>query len=307
MADISELDGFDNFESSTISDILTKNFVYFFDWGFASSGAYTNVNIPGTGFYGTDKSRMQLHSDPNYANGRVWQTQRQNWVWESGLSRGTPVPVTGVFVNNNFVSSGYKIKPKEGQVVFDSPISPTSNVRISHSTKRVNVLPIDSVPWLKNIQRRSFESSSSFGGSGEFAMLGQTRVQLPAITVDVIPPKDYIPYQLGGGKEHLNDVIFHVVAESSSECKELLDKICFQSGRTIKLFNPSTAAVSGVRVFDGNGFLSNSANPSGTYPNLVNNFYYRLCYIGEHGDINVTELDPKLSIGSIRFTTQVRD
>lgn len=87
MADISELEGFENFEDSTISDILQKNFVYFFDWGFTSSGAYTNVNIPGTGFYGSDKSRMQPLQDPNY-NGRVWQTQRQNWVWETGLNRG---------------------------------------------------------------------------------------------------------------------------------------------------------------------------------------------------------------------------
>lgn len=307
MANISELDGFDSFESSTISDILLKNFVYFFDWGFASAGGYTNVNIPGTGFYGSDKSKMHVVSDPNYASGRVWQTQRQNWVWESGLYRTGNIPVSGVFVNNTFVGSGYKIKPKDGQVVFDSPISPTANVRISYSNKRINVLPISSVPWLKNIQRRSFEGANNFGGSGEFAILGQSRVQLPAITVDVTPPKDYIPYQLGGGKEYLNDIVFHVIAETSSECKELLDKICFQSGRTIKLFNPSTAAASGVRVFDGNGFLSNSANPSGTYPSLINNFYYKLCYIEEHGNVNVTDLDPKLSIGSIRFTTQVRD
>ena len=151
MADISELEGFENFEDSTISDILQKNFVYFFDWGFTSSGAYTNVNIPGTGFYGSDKSRMQPLQDPNY-NGRVWQTQRQNWVWETGLNRGSPISISGVFVNNTFVNSGYKIKPKEGQIVFYLPISPTANVRISYSTKRVNVLPANAVPWLKNIQ-----------------------------------------------------------------------------------------------------------------------------------------------------------
>lgn len=312
MADNKELKGFINFQDADLSEILLKNFVLYYDWGLANSGGYNNVRIPGTGFYGNDRSKLSPTNDINYipATGRVWQSQQQNWVWENTLERGSPIVPSGIFVNGSLVTTGYNINYRDGRVVFDSPISSVSNVRIEYSHKLVNVVPSDSIPWLRQIQRGSFKGDNpalNFAGSGDYAILGQSRVQLPCIAIEVLPAKEQHGYQLGGGKEYNNDIVYHVIAESANTCKKIIDKISYQDDRTIKLFNPTTASASGVKVFNVNGFLDPNARPSGLYPNLVDNFYYRLCYIHDTRSPSITELSTELYVGTIRATTCVRD
>lgn len=312
MANNKELKGFTKFQDSTLSDILLKNFLLFYDWGFTNSGGYTNINIPGTGFYGNDKSKLYPVSNPQYipAIGRVWQAQRTNWVWENNLDYGTPVNISGVFVNGSLVTSGYNINYRDGTVVFNSGISGVSNVRIAYSHKTINVVPADSIPWLRQIQRGSFKGDNpalTFSSSGDWAILGQNRVQLPCVAIEVMPPKNQNGYQLGGGKEYQNDIVYHVITENASDCRSIIDKIAYQYDRTIKLFNPNTASASGVKIFDVNGFLDPNARPSGLYPNLLDNFYYRLCHINDTSNPIVSELSTELYIGSIRTTTSVRD
>jgi hypothetical protein len=305
MADIHELKGFNSFEESGISDILLKNFVTFFDWGFVNSGGYQNINIPGSGIRGSDRSRLRSINDPNYANGSVWQSQRGNWVWETGLSKATPIAHSGVFVNGSLVTSGYRIRPESGEIVFNSPIATSSNVRLSYSTKSVFVTSADSTPWIRNIQRGPYENLN-VRTSGEYAFLGPTRIQMPAVLIETVPARKQVPYQLGGGKEYYSDIIFNVIADSAPKCRDLLDKISYQQERTIQLFDPSEASASGVQIFDHNGFLSNSALPSGLYPNLVTNFQYKQCFIEQCGTPSFTEFSPNLTMGSIRMTTVVR-
>jgi len=305
MADIYELRGFNSFEESGLSDILIKNFVTFFDWGFVNSGGYQNINIPNSGIGGSDRSRLRNINDPNYPNGSVWQAQRGNWVWETGLSKNTPIAHSGVFINGSLVTSGYKIRPQSGEIVFNAPLATSSNVRLSYSPKSVFVTTADSVPWIRNIQRAPYEQLD-IKSSGEFAFLGPTRIQMPAVLLEIVPPKKQYPYQLGGGKEYCNDIIFNVIASSAPRCRDLMDKISYQQERVIQLFNPSQASASGVQIFDHNGFLSNSALPSGLYPNLITNFPYKQCFIDEVSSPTMTEFSPNLSIGSIRMTTIVR-
>lgn len=306
MANIHELAGFEKFEDPGISDVLTKNFVTFLDWGFLTSGGYQNINIPGSGIRGVDRSRLRPSNDPNYPANSVWSAQRQNFVWETGVSKGTPIPHTGVFINNTFVNSGYRIRPQYGDIVFDTPIAATSNVRLSYSSKNVYVGSADSVPWFKQLQRGPYENLS-VKTSGEYAILGQSRIQMPAILIEVVPARKQVPYQLGGGKEYYNDIIFNIIADSAPKCKDLMDKISYQQDRTIELFDPQEASISGVQIFDPNGFLSNSALPSGLYPNLITNFPYKKCFIDDCSRPTVTEFSPNLSIGSIRLTTVVRN
>lgn len=317
MAEYTQLRGIDNSQDVTISNILTENMISFYDWGYLDKGGYYNFNPRPSGYRplrGTDFDRAVLKpiKDPNFNQGMVWQSNRQNWVWESGVSVGTPISISGVYINNVFRATGnitqpYYIDYKNGQVVFETALPLNSEVKLSYSAKWINVTPAEGVPWFREIQRFSHDSSRlTQYGSGEWAQLGQTRVQLPTLAVEVIPPKKLTPYQLGGGQWVTNDVLYHVITENEWECKNIMDQITYQNDRTIYLYDPNKMAASGVSIYDNLGSVTSVGRASGQYPSLVDNFRYRDCYIYDTTSSDPIELSSNLWMGTVRSKTDVR-
>lgn len=309
-----ELVGFDKAQQPSISNILLDNFVNFYDWGFLDKGGFYNNKMPASGMYGGDKTKLRPVKDPNYTDGRAWQTHRPNWVWETGVSVGTPIRISGVYVTGVLYATGNITKPyfidyPNGKVVFNTPVSVTSNVQIEYSNKWLNVVPAQGIPWFREIQQGSQRADGQFEyyGSGNWAQLGQTRVPLPTLAIEVTPVTNLRPFQLGGGQWVHNEVIFHVITENEWECNSILDKITYQNDRTIRLYNTDTAIRSGVAPLDYRGDISSKALPSGLYPNLVDNFKYLDCYIANSKiSGKVTQLSPDLYIGTARCVTETK-
>jgi hypothetical protein len=310
-----KLNNLDNCQDSTLSNILEDNFILFYDWGLLDRGGFFNIKIPQSGIYGGDRHVLRSVDTPNYTDGKVWEGYRENWVWESGVDgvAEQPVSISGVFVDDEFYATGNVSKPfyidyRNGRVVFDSAIPTTSKVHLEYSHKWVSVIPSKGVPWFRQIQQGSFRSEKGFqvANSGGWAMLGQTRVQLPSIAVEVVPAESLQGYQLGGGQWVNNKVIFYVITENEWECKNLIDSITYQNDRTIHLFDPTRIAMSGAMPFNYRNELNENALPSGLYPNLVDNFFYRRCWINSSRSDGITELSPDLYIGSAKCSTQVK-
>lgn len=308
-----KLSNLDNIQDATLSNILLDNFIFFYDWGLVDKGSYYNIKIPQSGIYGGDRHKLRLVDDPNYTAGQIWEGYRQNWVWESGVSVGSPVKISGVFVDNTFRATGnaeapFHIDYSNGRVVFDSAISTTSTVHLEYSHKWVQVIPAEGVSWFRQIQQGSFRSDDGFqvSGSGGWAQLGQTRVQLPALALETIPAKSLQPYQLGGGQWVNSDIVFYVLSENHWECTNLIDAVLYQNDRTIHLFDPTRVAMSGHSPFNYRNELREHAIPSGLYPNLINNHYFNLCWISDSKAQEVTQLSPDLYIGTVRCSTQVK-
>lgn len=310
MASYTELVGIDNSQDVTISNILLDNFISFYDWGFYNKGGYYNINMPASGAYGGSKSRLGPLNDPNYTTGKVWQTYKGNWVWEPTSGIGTPISISGVYINGSFTNSGYSLDYINGRVIFDSPIGVSSNVQINFSHKWLNVIPAKGISWFREIQKgsnRVDNPSILQYGSGNWAQLGDTRVPLPTLAIEVVPPKDMKPYQLGGGQLAHNDIIFHVITENDWECSNIIDIITHQNDRGIHLYDPNRMGASGVSVFNYTNGVTSFGFASGTYPDLIENFKYnQQCYIFNSNANKVTELSPNLYIGSARCTTEVR-
>lgn len=304
-----------NAQDATLSNILLDNFVYFYDWGFLDRGSFYNIKIPQSGIYGGDRHKLRSANDPNYNDGQVWEAYRKNWVWESGISATTqqPIKISGVFVNNTFYATGNITKPfyidyTNGRVVFDTAISTTSTVQLEYSHKWVEVVPAEGVSFFREIQQGSFRNEEGFqvSNSGGWAQIGETRLQLPAVAVEVLPPKSLQGYQLGGGQLVNNDIVFYVMSENHWECLNLMDAIVYQNDRNIHLFDTTQAAISGVLPFNYRNELNGNALPSGLYPNLVDDFFYRKCYIYNSKANEVTQLSPDLYVGTARCTTEVK-
>jgi len=304
-----------NVQDSTLSNTLLDNFVAMYDWGLLDRGQFYNINIPESGIYGGDRHKLRTAQDPNYTDGQVWEGYRQNWVWESGISATDeqPITISGVFVDDTFYATGNVTKPfyidyPNGRVVFDTALTTTSTVQLEYSHKWVQVIPAQGVPWFRQIQQGSFRNEEGFqvSNSGNWVQLGQTRVQLPAIAVEVVPAKSLQPYQLGGGQWTNTDILFYVISENHWECTNLMDAILYQNDRSVHLFDPTAVAISGVLPFNYRNELNENAIPSGLYPNMVDDFFYRRCWINESRGNEISQLSPELYIGTTRCSTQVK-
>ena len=305
----------DKLQDNALSNILLDNFLSFYDWGFLDAGQFYNIHIPQSGIYGGERHKLRVASTPNYASGKVWEGYRQNWVWESGVD-GTsqqPIAISGVYVDNTFYATGNVTKPfyidyLNGRVVFDSAQSTSSTVHLEYSHKWVQVVPSQGVSWFRQIQTGSFKNDNNFQvfTSGNWMKLGQTRVQLPAIAVEVVPATSTEPYALGGGQWVNTDIVFYVMSENHWECTNLVDTVVKQNDRNITLYSPTKVAISGASPFNYRNELRGHAIPSGLYPILVSGFPYTKCFINDSRGGNITQLSPELYIGAVRCSTQVK-
>jgi len=49
MTSPTQLKGFQNSQDATLSNILLRNLISFYDWGFLDKGGFVNVKIPSSG------------------------------------------------------------------------------------------------------------------------------------------------------------------------------------------------------------------------------------------------------------------
>lgn len=264
------LKGFSHVQDSTLSNELQDNLIEFFDWALLKKGNYFNVDVGETAPNGHDYSKLRLSSDENYTVGTCWEGLRSNWIWQSGVS-SSPAPlvgtnndkpgVSGVYVDDTFYSTttagsyAHYIDYFNGRVVFDSPIPTGSKVQVEHSYKWINMTYANNVPWLREVQYRSYDGNGEFfqSAKGGWDVPPEARLQLPAIAVEVVPRRTITGFQLGGGSYVNTDVLFHCIAEDELTRNKLVDIVSLQNEKTFYAFNSNLVAASGDFPIDYRG------------------------------------------------------
>ena len=261
MSNYLNLKGFNDVFSTTLNNEIQDNIIEFLEWSLLQKGNYFNVTLNEENNNGDDYSRLRLSSSTNYASGQAWEGFRSNWVWQSGISYNPPPIVgnanskpgiSGIYVNNMFYSTStsgeysHKIDYYNGRVIFDNPIPTGSKVQAEYSYKYINVLYANSLPWITELQSKSLDIPQNFVESkGDFDLPNESRVQLPAIAIEVVPRRTLRGYQLGGGQFVETDVLFHCLAEDEYTRNKLVDIISLQNDKTIYMFNSNKIANSG--------------------------------------------------------------
>ena len=96
--------GVNRISDDFLLNILETNFKTYFDWAFLCIGAWFDANIDEYNFYNSSNQHSLLIpvSDESYIDGQVWQGIRKDWIWETGVSFNTtlPIPITGIYVND---------------------------------------------------------------------------------------------------------------------------------------------------------------------------------------------------------------
>lgn len=268
---------------SQISTIIAKSLVMFFDWGFVDSGAFNSVSISATDIRGSDRSKLKLVHDPNYTQGRVWQTFHNNLVSESGTTVGSPIQISGVFVGSTFysaLSGDYTLDYPNGRVIFDSAIPTGSVVKMAYSYKNITIVDSQDVPFLRELQGNwndLTDKQYNQSKSGEWSVNGERRLQLPVIAFETSVLVDRSPYELGSYRNLIDDTTkVHIFAESETEAKNLSDIVADQFPRTLFLLDIDRIAKSGDYPINYDGSKNDNFK---TYPQLIgtdSNTMYRL-------------------------------
>ncbi len=311
-----QFNGVTEYGQTLLASHLEQNLKVFMDWSFLGIGAWTNVNIPNTGAFGGSFSTLRRVDDPSYTDGQVWESARQDWVYETGVeyTAGTPNVLTGVFVNSVSYATGdstfgHHYNYGLGRVVFDSAIATTSVVELNHSYRNVHVHRADTAPWWDELQYGSLRPDDShFGqtGSGDWSILANHRVQLPAVIIEIVPRRDFEGYQLGDLTQWVNqDALLHVLAQSRWERNQLLDILSFQNDKTIWLFDSNLIAADTGFPLDFRGMLLPNPN---MYPHFVqvgSKYRWKKCQFIDTRISEVRTMNPRLHEGTVRTTLRV--
>lgn len=251
---------------------LENNLKLWFDWAFLQGGAWIDVNLNDAGAYGGDFSSLRLVADPSYSRGKVWEATRKEWVWEDSVEYTdpqnnvlSPISVSGVYVNGIFTpdGSGITIDYPGGRVIFDTATN--GPVKAEYSFRYVQTLIASREPWFKELQTGTFrvdDSGFHIEGSGDWNQLSQSRLQLPAVVIEIIPRRNFMGYELGNNAQwSYQDVALHVLAENTWDRNRISDILTDNKDKTIWLF-------------DVNEVLASGAYPLGVYGQKLNDNTY---------------------------------
>jgi|TARA_B100001094_G_scaffold97673_2_gene93733 hypothetical protein len=265
------LKGFDNVQESTLSNEIQDNIIEFFDWALLNKGNYFNVTAGETAPNGYDYSKLRLSQNENFTAGTCWEGVRSNWVWQSGIE-STPSPlvgtnntkpgISGVYINDTFYpttttgSYAHHVDYYNGRVVFDNALPTGTKIQAEHSYKWINVVYANEVPWLREVQYRSYDINGEFfnQSKGDWDIPPEARLQLPAIAVEIVPRRRISGFQLGGGSFVETDVLFHCIAENELERNKLVDIVSLQNERTFSTYDSNLVADADEFPIDYRGF-----------------------------------------------------
>lgn len=274
MPDYVELKGLNNFSDSQTTELVAPNLVMLFDWGFLDKGAYSNVRLNQSDINNSNRSQLRKVNDPNFS-GRVWEAPVKNLVWESGVSQGSVIGISGIYVNNTFVpsnSSGtyaHNIDYPNGRVIFNSAPPANTNVKMEYSYKTIDFKIAEESRIMQFLLNPSFNISSQnfMAGSGEFTTLSPNVITLPHVAFEVSPDIRSRPIELGSFNLYRDTtVLIHCFANTDAYAKKLGDIFMNQSEKTFYMLDIDSLARNGDFPIDYRGYKRANAK---TYPQLV--------------------------------------
>lgn len=297
---------------------LEQNLKDWITWSLLRIGAWVNVttgNAKTKG--GANVSVLKQVPDPSYTNKTVFQSQRKDWIYESGINYVSPTggtfnPLTAkVYVNDVEVTTStsgkeHHINYPLGRVIFDSP--QTQTVKAQYSYRSVQVYTYDETNWSMEVNYDTENSTNQWLqtsiNSGDYSLSSTNRMQLPAIVIESVAQGTSEPFELGTlVARNKQDVIFHVLAEDRFTRNNLADILRLQKGKTIVLYDMYKVHSLNYFPLDERGMLVNSLQ----YPDIVNNrdLIFRHAIIDDISITNIETKTPNLHWAVIRASIEI--
>lgn len=303
-----------SFNQPLIISSLEQNLKDWIAWSTLKIGGWVNVTTGNNKFKGgSDASTLQKVNDPSYTNKTVFQSQRKDWVYESGVNYsppggGTfnPLPVK-VYSNNVEVTTGsYYINYPEGRVIFNSPQNGTIKAQYSYRSLQVYTADETNFTMEVNYSTQASPDQWLFNiGSGDFSVSSTNRIQLPAVVIQSSAEGSSSPFELGTlVGVNKQDILLHILSEDRMTRNNIADIFRFEQGKTIILYDLYKVYAGGYLPLDSRGMVVN--NPP-LYPDIVNNpdLVFRHATIDTVRITNIDTKTPNLHWAIVRLTLEV--
>lgn len=304
-----------DFSHSLLSEEIEQNLKWWSRWAFLRAGAWTDVNIPSSGFYGGRFDQLTPVDDANYSSGQVWETPKKEICYESGVNFNdsyNPIQISGVWVTGVLHGTGsplygHYVDYENGHVVFNSGIDTDLSISMNHSYRSVSVQIADDSPIWREIQYGSLrvdDNDSTNPNTGEWAAVpALRRQQLPAVIIELVPRTSNRGYELGSTVLITEqDVLFHCVAEDRATRNRLIDCYRFEQDHVIWLFNTDDIVESTDWPLDYRG----AKNLAGLmYPDLIDNYQWQRLRFIRTTCSEMESPTPRLHFGTVRATVEV--
>jgi len=302
----------ENISDDFLLNVLEINMKSFFDWAFLCIGAWFDVKTSDNSIYGLNQhSQLLAVADENYEDGQVWQSIRKDWVWETGVSfkDTTPTIIDGIFVNGSLQpndGTNYTINYPEGKIIFNTPQSISSEIKLDYSYRHVQVYRASDSPWFNTLQYSSFNTSSKDiirTDDGDWSIGSNKRIQLPAIVIESVARSRSYPREIGSNDIVIEqDIEFYVLAENKNDRNKILDILRLQQDLVFFLYDTNKISQNDKYPLDYNGNLR--SDPL-MYPNLVDNYAWRKAWIKNVSLFEIESVNPDFHRGMARATVEI--
>jgi len=298
-----ESGGFGGF---TVTDQLQYNIKFWLDNGFLVHGGYDIITRGLNSFFNTDESKLQKRSDRRYQEGKVWEGEGKEWVWESGIvpaNSGALVPfrASGVYIDNIFYDNSisgifsHHIDYENGRIIFDHPQNPNTNIQAEYTRRTVHVGFADDeqfkILMMNSLEEFIKETSPSGTPSREH------QVWLPSVFIEV-DEGSQTGLQLGGGQIKKKRIVFHIFGDKPYERNLIMDFIDFQSRKTF--FMADLNAI--PWIFDQFGdIIPGTTN----WPDLISQFPWKKIRIIDSKSRKINSLNTNLFRAKVELIVEI--
>jgi len=271
--DYEKFKGTTHWREDAFSDNLEHGLLAWLRWSMLNVGGFENVSAASEdGLYGGNMATLKVADDPNYTLGQVWESQRSDWVWETGVSPTLqPVQPSGVYIDDEFFDDtevDFSVDYTRGRIIFDTKLSTKSEVKTDYSY-RIPTIGLAKEPVFQELMYQSLDAYKD--NAGDMNRFAQARRTMPTIGIEIAGRKKYKPFQLGGGQWVYQDIILYVIAENSNDRNKLVNILCNQNDKVIYLIDKAKLKTDGVYPYDLDIGGSPVASPL-QYPDLVSQY-----------------------------------
>jgi hypothetical protein len=184
---------------------------------------------------------------------------------ESNIESISPILIDGLYINNTFYpintvgSFSYKVDYINSRIIFNSPIPLSSVVEMEYSYRWLQVYNYDNAQWWRQLQYQTDSNIQHFNqlNKGDFSILSNNRVQLPAIIIETVARGLSRPWQMGDKSLIMKqEIVLHIVSETMADRNKILDILRLQQDKIIRMYDTNLVIKYGIQPFLIDGTLN---------------------------------------------------
>jgi hypothetical protein len=220
----------------SLTDQLLYNLKGWIDWALLHHGAYNIYTLSQDSYFANDESVLYPVPDGRLPDRTVYNGVGREWVWETDAivpsGAAEPFRVSGVYVNDNFVSSGstgisrFHTDYRNGRIIFDQSQGVDDVISANYTSRGVYVGMADSEEFNLLMLDSVEEFLTNDVPSGTPSKDHQ--VWLPSVFLELDSGTGR-GLALGGGQIKTRIITLHIFADSAGDRNLLMDWLDFQN------------------------------------------------------------------------------